>query len=124
MDLSPDGGYPEATRWRSRPEQPATARCHFSLLMTRRTGDPKYKQAAVRAAEYVWVNWGKRGLFIGGASDNPNITDKEAGMLSMEAFLSLYESTKDPEWLERAKTAGRLRRKLDLDMESADAGGC
>ena len=29
------------------------------------------------------------GLFIGGASDNPNITDKEAGMLSLEAFLSL-----------------------------------
>ncbi|MBN2201887.1 hypothetical protein JW777_08045, partial [bacterium] len=33
------------------------------------------------------------------------ITDKEAGMLSLEAFLILYESTRDPAWLERAKAA-------------------
>jgi hypothetical protein len=26
-------------------------------------------------------------------------------MLSMEAFLSLYDSTKAPQWLERAKAA-------------------
>lgn len=31
----------------------------------------------------------------------PNITDKEAGMLSMEAFLSLYDSTKDAKWSDR-----------------------
>ncbi len=55
-------------------------------MMTEETGDPKYRQAAIRAAEYVWANWGTRGLFVGGASDNPNITDKEAGMLSMEAY--------------------------------------
>ena len=75
------------------------------VMMTEETGDPKYKQSAIRAAEYVWANWGTRGLFIGGAIDNPNITDKEAGMLSMEAFLSLYDSTKEPKWLERAKAA-------------------
>lgn len=75
------------------------------VLMTEETGDAKYQRAAVRAAEYVWSNWGTRGLFVGGASDNPNITDKEAGMLSMEAFLSLYDSTKAPKWLERAKAA-------------------
>jgi hypothetical protein len=74
-------------------------------MTTEETGDPKYQQAAIRAAEYIWANWGTRGLFIGGASDNPNITDKEAGMLSMEAFLSLYDSTKDPKWLERARAA-------------------
>jgi hypothetical protein len=76
------------------------------VLMTQETGDPKYKDAAVRAAEYVWANWGTRGVFVGGASDNPNITDKEAGMLSMEAFLSLYDLTRQPKWLERAKAAG------------------
>ena len=85
-----------------------TSYCPVPLLimMTEETGDPKYKEAAIRAAEYTWGTWGQRGLFIGGASDNPNITDKEAGMLSMEAFLSLYESTKEDKWLERAKTAG------------------
>jgi hypothetical protein len=54
----------------------------------------------------VWSDFGSHGVFVGGATDNPNITDKEAGMLSMEAFLSLYESTKEPRWLDRAKVAG------------------
>jgi hypothetical protein len=106
-----DGSFPR--RWKPGSNEIAeptgtTSYCPVPLLImiTEETSDPKYKLAAIRAAEYIWVNWGKRGLFIGGASDNPNITDKEAGMLSMEAFLSLYESTKDPKWLERAKTAG------------------
>ena len=105
-----DGSFPR--RWLPGSNEVAettgtTSYCPVPLLimMTEETDDPKYLQAAIRAAEYVWVNWGTRGLFIGGASDNPNITDKEAGMLSMEAYLSLYESTKDPEWLERAKAA-------------------
>jgi hypothetical protein len=75
------------------------------VIMSEETGDPKYKERAIRAADYVWSNYGSRGLFVGGASDNPNITDKEAGMLSMEAFLSLYDSTRDPKWLDRAKAA-------------------
>jgi hypothetical protein len=76
------------------------------VLLTGETGDPKYQQSAIRAAEYIWTNFGTRGLFVGGAIDNPNITDKEAGMLSLEAFLSLYDSTKEPKWLDRAQTAG------------------
>jgi hypothetical protein len=75
------------------------------VLMTQETGDPKYQQSAIRAADYVWTNFGSRGFFVGGAIDNPNITDKEAGMLSMEAFLSLYDSTKESKWLDRAQTA-------------------
>jgi hypothetical protein len=70
------------------------------------TGEKKYLEAAIRASEYVWDNFGNKGIFIGGATDNPNIVDKEAGMLSLNAFLSLYESTNDPLWLERAQAAG------------------
>jgi hypothetical protein len=75
------------------------------VMMTEETGQPKYREAAIRAADYVWKNWGSRGLYIGGTIDNPNVTDKEAGMLSLEAFLSLYDSTKESIWLERAKAA-------------------
>ncbi|HEX5399878.1 MAG TPA: hypothetical protein VFY06_12615 [Verrucomicrobiae bacterium] len=75
------------------------------VLMTKETGDPQYQQAAIRAADYIWTNFGSRGFYVGGASDNPNITDKEAGMLSMEAFLSLYDATKESKWLERAEAA-------------------
>lgn len=105
-----DGSFPR--RWKSGTSEVAeptgtASYCPVPLLviMSEETGDPKYKQVAIRAADYIWTTWGNRGLFIGGASDNPNITDKEAGMLSMEAFLSLYDSTKEPKWLDRAKAA-------------------
>jgi hypothetical protein len=108
-----DGSYPR--RWKPGSNEVAepTGTASYNavpllVLMTQISGDPKYQQSAIRAADYVWSTWGNRGLFIGGASDNPNITDKEAGMLSMEAFLSLYESTKDPKWLERAQAAGNF----------------
>ncbi len=106
----PDGSFPR--RWKpgtSEVVEP-TGTASYSpvpllVLMTEETGDARYQQAAIRAAEYVWSSWGNRGLFIGGASDNPNITDKEAGMLSLEAFLSLDQATGDPKWLERAEAA-------------------
>jgi hypothetical protein len=106
----PDGSFPR--RWQPGSSEVAEATGTSSyapvpllVIMSEETGDAKYKESAVRAADYVWENWGKRGLFIGGAIDNPNITDKEAGMLSMEAFLSLYDSTKEAKWLQRAETA-------------------
>ncbi len=106
----PDGSFPR--RWKrgsNEIEEPSGTTSYnpvpLLVMMTEETGDPKYKLSAIRAAEYVWASWGTRGVFIGGASDNPNITDKEAGMLSMEAYLSLYDSTGEPKWLERAKAA-------------------
>lgn len=97
------------------------------IMMTEETGDLKYQEAAVRAGEYVWANWGTRGLYVGGASDNPNNTDKEAGMLSMEAFLSLYDSTKDPKWLDRAQAAANYAESwiwiwnLPMPLDAEDA---
>ena len=109
----PDGSYPR--RWKpgtNEVMEPTSTGAYnvvpLFVLMTQITGDPRYQSAAIRAAEYVWSTWGTRGLFIGGASDNPNITDKEAGMLSLEAYLALYDSTNDPRWLERAKAAANF----------------
>ena len=105
-----DGSFPRRWKPGSSEVEEATGTTSYNpvpllVLMTEESGNPKYEQAAIRAAEYVWANWGTRGVFIGGAIDNPNITDKEAGMLSMEAYLSLYDSTKQPKWLERARAA-------------------
>lgn len=105
-----DGSFPR--RWKSGSDVVAestgsTSYCPVPLLllMAEETNDFAYINAAIRAGEYIWTNWGSRGLFVGGTSDNPNITDKEAGMLSMEAYLSLYESTKEKKWLDRAKVS-------------------
>ena len=106
----PDGSFPR--RWKPGTSEAAepTGTTSYSpvpllVMMSEETGDPNYREAAIRAADYVWENWGQRGLYIGGASDNPNITDKEAGMLSLEAFLSLHEATGEARWLERARRA-------------------
>jgi len=127
-----DGSFPR--RWKpgsNEVEEPSGTTSYnpapLLVMMTEETGDPKYRQAAIRAAEYVWTNWGTRGIFIGGASDNPNITDKEAGMLSMEAFLSLYDATREPKWLERAKAAADFAESwiliwnLPMPLDADDA---
>lgn len=107
----PDGSFPR--RWKPASNEAAEPSGTASynavpvlVLMTEETGDGKYRASAVRAADYTWTEYGSRGLFIGGASDNPNITDKEAGLLSLEAFLALYENSHDPKWLDRAEAAG------------------
>ncbi len=130
-----DGSFPRRWKVGSNEEAEPTGTASYCpvpllVMMTEETGDPKYQQAAVRAAEFIWTNWGNRGLFIGGASDNPNITDKEAGMLSLEAFLSLYDRTKDPKWLERAEVAADFAESwiwiwnLPMPADADDAKLC
>lgn len=127
-----DGSFPR--RWKAGSNEVAEptgttsyAPVPLLVMMSEETADPKYKQAAVRAAEYVWANWGSNGLYVGGASDNPNNTDKEAGMLSMEAFLSLYDSTKEAKWLERAEAAADFAESwiwiwnLPMPLDADDA---
>jgi hypothetical protein len=76
----------------------------------------------------VWSHWGERGLFTVGASDNPNITDKEAGMLSLTAYLDLYDATGDKHWLQYAQAAGNYAESwiwiwnLPMPEDATDAG--
>jgi hypothetical protein len=74
------------------------------VRMTEETGDRKYLDSAIRAADYIWANFGSKCVFLGATGNE--VADKESGMLSMEAFLALYENTKDGKWLERAQAAG------------------
>ena len=77
----------------------------FLILLSDLTGEAKYKAAALRAAEYSWQSGQFRGRFVGGTIDNPDVIDKEAGTLSLEAYLAVYELTKEAKWLERARAA-------------------
>ncbi|HXR08459.1 MAG TPA: hypothetical protein VN765_14080 [Candidatus Acidoferrum sp.] len=74
------------------------------VRMTEETGDKKYLNSAIRAADYIWSNFGSKCVFLGATGGE--VADKESGMLSLEAFLALYENTKEAKWLERAETAG------------------
>jgi hypothetical protein len=67
------------------------------------TGDQRYADAAAKAGDYVWTNFGAKSVYLGATGGD--IADKESGMLSLEAFLALYEHTKDATWLERARSA-------------------
>lgn len=75
------------------------------VQMSEETGDKKCLNSAIRAADYVWKNFGSKCVFLG-ATGIPTVADKESGMLSTEAFLALYENSKETKWLDYAKTAG------------------
>lgn len=80
----------------------------FLALMSRITDNNIYLEAAIKAGDFCWNNGQSKGIFIGGTIDNPNVIDKEAGTLSLEAYLALYNSTKDKKWLDCAIMAANF----------------
>ena len=76
----------------------------FLVKLSNFTGENRYKEAAVKAAEYIWNEYGAKGVYQG-ATGTSSVADKESGMLSAEAFMTLYEDSKDGKWLQRARAA-------------------
>jgi len=79
----------------------------FLLTLHRLRSGAGYGEAALRAAQYSWSNGGKRGVFAGATLDNPDVVDKEAAILSAEAYLAVFDCTGDRSWLDRAVAAAR-----------------
>ena len=63
----------------------------------------EYKDVACRAGEYYYNEFAKTGMTYGGPSDILCAPDSESAFLLLEAFVNLYELTKEEKWLERAK---------------------
>ena len=78
----------------------------FLAKMWELTGDAKYKNAALKAAEYSY-NALYKGLckYVGGTPDNPNTVDKEAAVYAMYCFTSAYMLTGDAKYLDAAEHA-------------------
>lgn len=74
----------------------------FLVALEKASGDGRYLEAAKRVAGYLWKNYHKDGHYIGGTIDNPSCYDKEAAVLSFEAYLALFERTQEPLWLKAA----------------------
>jgi hypothetical protein len=110
----PDGGVPRAWAARSgRVLQPSTSATAsvvpFLVRVARVTADDRVLEAALRAGDHTWVRaGGRRGGFAGATLDNPDVVDKEASALALEAFLALHAATGDPHWLERADVAASV----------------
>jgi len=109
----PAGGFPRAWLSGSGDVYSASPNASFNaipllVLLRRLSDEDKYLAAALRAGEFCWANGQSQGRFIGGTIDNPDVLDKEAATLSLEAFLLLYEVTADRRWLERARVAADI----------------
>jgi uncharacterized protein YyaL (SSP411 family) len=72
------------------------------------TGKNRYLDAAIQAGNLCWDLGQKDYQFVGGTIDNPNVIDKEAGTISLKAYLALYRTTKKKKWLHRARVAGNF----------------
>lgn len=110
----PGGGFPRS--WHALTGElfsPSTTGTYnavpFYAQLYRITGHEPYRDAAVRSGEFAWASDDHahgHGRFIGGTIDNPDVVDKEAATISLEAYLSLHALTGDEVWLDRARIAG------------------
>lgn len=78
----------------------------FLARMYEYTGEVKYKNAALAAAEYSY-NKLYLGLekYVGGTPDNPNTVDKEAAVYALYGFLSAYQLSGDKKYMKAAEHA-------------------
>lgn len=77
----------------------------FLVSLHKATGDARYLTAAVAAGEFAWKHSHERANYAGGTPDNPNVTDKEAACIALNAFLALFDGTGDRKWLDAASRA-------------------
>jgi hypothetical protein len=104
-----DGSFPQS--WQTGTTTPRESSSAMTMApvpslvkLSQVTGEKKYLDSAAKATEYLWTNYGSKCVYCG-ATGNAGVADKESGMLALEAFLAVYEGTKDPRWLQRAESA-------------------
>lgn len=109
----PDGGLPRA--WEAGTGEvldpsrsSAAVVVPFLVAAARCADEPRWLEAAVAAGSHAWAEADRTGCFAGGTLDNPDVVDKEAAVLALEAFCDLHQAVGGQEWLERALVAARL----------------
>jgi len=69
------------------------------------TSNDVYKQAAIRAGNFLYNDSYLNFKYVGGTPDNPNVPDKEAASMALRAYLALDDLTKDGKWMDAALQA-------------------
>jgi hypothetical protein len=77
----------------------------YLVRMYEQTGKQAYLTAAIKAGEFVYANNYLKETYYGGTPDGLNAIDKEAGIMAMYAFNSLYQITGDSKWLKASEHA-------------------
>ena len=105
-----DGSWYREYDWNSQPvnegKQNTSHPIRFLVDLSKATGEIKYLDAARRAGEWCYPHIHLAFAYVGGTADNPNVLDKEAGFLAMDAFLALHDVTGERRWLDAAARAG------------------
>ncbi len=106
---SADGSFAGRWKWDGGVDRPfRNATDHtipFLVDLYEITRDERYRAAALRAGEFCLASVHEAYAYVGGTADNPNVLDKEAGVLAMQAFLALHDLTHDSKWIAPAAQA-------------------
>ncbi|MFE4950144.1 hypothetical protein ACFQ9V_08535 [Leifsonia sp. NPDC056665] len=105
----PDGHFPRAWGLDGGVLQDSTTSSalavRFLLEVAAAFDDARFFSAALAAAEASWRDAGSSGTSAGATLDNPDVVDKEASTMALEAYLATHLATGSPDWLERAREA-------------------
>lgn len=106
---NPDGSWYREYNFDSTPankgKQNTSHPVRYLVDLSKLTGNRRYLDAALRAGNWCWTNTHQAFCYVGGTVDNPNVTDKEAGFIALDAFLALHDATGDVCWLKAATQA-------------------
>ena len=101
-----DGSWARAYRWDGSVahagKSNTTNPIPFLLEVHGISDERRYLDAASRAARFCLTEIDDGFRYVGGTPDNPNVLDKEAGLLAFDAFLTLWEVTAKDEYLQAA----------------------
>ena len=106
---APDGSIGAAYDWACAPLAGDTRQTPqvvpFLAAAWAATRDERYAAAAQAAGAYAAAMFAGGFSYVGGAPDNPDVPDREAGWLAAQAFLALFDLTGNSTWLAPAAQA-------------------